>query len=78
MRKSGIREARQNLSALIDEVKKGRVVVITERGRPVARLVPPTPGRGKPFPNRLAFRRTMPILTPPVSTSIIEERADRF
>jgi prevent-host-death family protein len=78
MRKSGIREVRQNLSTLIDEVKKGRVIVITKRGRPVARLVPPTPGRGKPFPNRAAFRRTMPILMPPLSTSIVEERADRF
>lgn len=40
MRTAGIREARQNLSALLDEVKKGREVVITERGRPVAKLVP--------------------------------------
>ena len=39
MRTAGVREARQNLSALLDEVKKGREVVITERGRPVAKLV---------------------------------------
>ena len=30
MRTAGIREARQNLSALLDEVKKGHEVVITE------------------------------------------------
>ncbi len=41
MRTAGVREARQNLSALLDEVRKGREVVITERGRPVAKLVPP-------------------------------------
>jgi len=78
MRKSGIREARQNLSTLIEAVRKGHVIVITDRGRPVARLVAPIPPAGKPFPNRSAFRRAMPVLTPPLSASIVEERADRF
>src|SRR5438132_1206354 len=36
MRSAGIREARQNLSALLEEVRKGREVVITEHGRPRA------------------------------------------
>ena len=40
MKKAGIREARQNLSVLIDEVKKGHEVVITERGKPVAVIFP--------------------------------------
>jgi prevent-host-death family protein len=78
MRKSGIRQARQNLSTLIEEVKKGRVIVITDRGRPVARLMPLEPPTGKPFPDRSVFRRAMPVLTPPLSLSIVEERADRF
>jgi len=33
MNRAGIREARQNLSALIAEVEKGRQIVITDRGR---------------------------------------------
>jgi len=78
MKKAGIREARQNLSALIEDVKKGREIVITERGRPVARLVPPTRGAGRPFPDLSAFRRKMPVLTPPLSASIVEDRGDRF
>ena len=77
MKVAGIREARQNLSALIDEVRKGRQVVITDRGKPVARLVPPVPRR-RPLPNLAAFRRTMPVVTPPLSTAIVEDRADRF
>ena len=36
MRKAGIREARQNLSVLLDEVREGREVLITDRGKPVA------------------------------------------
>jgi prevent-host-death family protein len=77
MRSAGVREARQNLSALLDEVKKGREVVITERGRPVAKLVPLDPPRGRGVPNLAAFRRTMPVFDPPLSTTVAEERDDR-
>ena len=78
MKKAGIREARQNLSALIEDVKKGREIVITDRGRPVARLVPPSQQTGAPFPDLSRFRRTMPVLTPPLSGSIQKDRGDRF
>ncbi|PYN24617.1 MAG: type II toxin-antitoxin system prevent-host-death family antitoxin [Candidatus Rokuibacteriota bacterium] len=78
MRTAGVREARQNLSALLDEVKKGREVVITEHGRPVAKLVPPDRPRGKGVPDLAAFRRTMPVLDPPLSTTIEEDREDRI
>lgn len=36
----GIREARINLSKLIKDVRSGMEIVITDRGTPVARLVP--------------------------------------
>jgi prevent-host-death family protein len=36
----GIRELKEQLSGQIKEVKKGATLVITERGKPVARLVP--------------------------------------
>ena len=77
MRTAGVREALQNLSVLLDEVKKGREVVITERGRPVAKLVPPDRPRGRGVPNLAAFRRTMPVLDPPLSTTVADEREDR-
>ena len=37
----GIYDAKIQLSRLIQEVAAGREVVITKRGKPVARLVPP-------------------------------------
>ncbi len=36
----GIREARINLSKLIRDVRDGMEIIITDRGTPVARLVP--------------------------------------
>ena len=36
----GVRELRQNLSKYLDRVKEGEVLVVTERGRQVARLIP--------------------------------------
>lgn len=38
----GIFEAKNRLSELVDKVSKGEKVTITRRGRPVARLVPPS------------------------------------
>ena len=78
MRTAGVREARQNLSALLDEVKKGREVLITERGRPVAKLVPPDRPRGKGVPDLAALRRRMPVFDPPLSATLDEDREDRF
>ncbi|GMU56103.1 MAG: hypothetical protein AMXMBFR33_52490 [Candidatus Xenobia bacterium] len=39
-RRCGIREAKTNLSTLLKELRTGREIVITDRGRPVAKLVP--------------------------------------
>lgn len=39
MKVASVADAKSHLSALIDEVQSGAEVVITRRGRPVARLV---------------------------------------
>lgn len=49
---AGVREAKARLSRLIREVQRGREWVITERGRPVARLVP-IPARDLPMEERV-------------------------
>ncbi len=40
----GVFEAKNHLTALLDEVEGGGEVLITRRGKPVARLVPAEPG----------------------------------
>ena len=78
MKSAGIREARQNISELIEAVRKGREILITDRGRPVARLVPADKSNARAFPGRAAFRRSMPIFHPPLSSTISEDRGDRL
>lgn len=78
MRVAGVREARLNLSELLTEVRKGREVVITDRGRPVARLVPPERTQGKPFTSRRRFRASVHLKGAPLSLTVAAGRADRL
>lgn len=77
MKQAGIREARQNLTALIEEVRKGREVTITDRGKPVARLVPARRAEARTYSGRAAFRRKMPKLTVSLSDAVIHGRSER-
>jgi prevent-host-death family protein len=42
MKRIGIRELNQHASRVIDRVRNGEVIEVTDRGRPVARVVPIT------------------------------------
>ena len=44
MQEIGLFEAKNKLSALVDRVEHGAEIVITRRGKPVAKLVPAGPG----------------------------------
>lgn len=43
----GVREAKTNLSKLLQLVSAGEEIVITRRGEEVGRLVPPRPSAGR-------------------------------
>jgi prevent-host-death family protein len=54
MKKATITETKNSLSALIDRVRHGETIVITDRGRPVARLVSALTGAAEDPEGRLA------------------------
>ena len=56
-----LKEARRRLSALVTAAERGESVVITRRGKDVARLVPPAPGPLQPFPDLAEFRASIKI-----------------
>jgi prevent-host-death family protein len=76
MRRAGVREARQNLSDLLDDVKKGREVVITEHGRAVARLAPLQDDQR--FPDLSRARRLIKRRDIALSKAVLEDRNDRL
>jgi prevent-host-death family protein len=55
----GVRELRQNLSKYLDRVKAGEDLIVTERGRAVARLVPSTSNAYAELASR--FGATVPV-----------------
>jgi prevent-host-death family protein len=66
MERIGIRELNQRTSQVIERVRRGEVVEVTERGRLVARLVPAEPAP-EPLERLVAEgRATPPTLTGPV------------
>ncbi len=75
MRTAGVREARQRLSELLDEVRKGREVLITDRGRPVAKLAPVE--SSQPFPDLSRVRRAYRGDDPALTDAVIDGREDR-
>jgi prevent-host-death family protein len=77
MKTAGIREARQGLSSLVAEVRKGREIVLTEHGRPVARLVPLCDETASAFRSHRRFRAAIGQAGARLSTAVAEDRADR-
>ena len=67
MQQIALSEAKARLSELLDDVERGDTIVITRRGRPIARLVSERDSRQheilKTMERIEEFRRTMPPIT---------------
>ena len=75
MRIAGVREARQDLTSLLEDVAKGREVTITDRGRPVARLVPVSVRQS--FPDLSRVRAATYGRQVRLSDVVLDDREDR-
>lgn len=85
----GIRQLKNEASALIDQVEHGEVLTVTRRGRPVARIVPigMAPGIAKLVEDgRVRWSGRKPTLPAPVALrgsgpsaaeTVIEDRGPR-
>jgi prevent-host-death family protein len=73
------RDARRQLSQLLDDAEQGKSVVITRYGRRVARLGPAGPTHGKRLPDLSEFRESVrPKGTALSKTVIRSRRQDRY
>jgi len=55
---------RANLSGVLRDVEAGERVRVTRRGRPIANLVPATPGQGEAVEKLIAEGRVTPATRP--------------
>lgn len=77
MGRIGLREPNQQTSQVIERVKRGEVVEVTERGELVARLVPAEPAPGGLERLVAEGRAVPPTLTGPVPMPVILARGER-
>ena len=71
-----IREARKRLSAIVDAAERGRLTVITRRGRRVARVEPVEGAAGRPLPDLAEFRESIKSKGKPLSKIVIDHRKE--
>jgi prevent-host-death family protein len=79
MREVSVREARAEIARLLEAAEAGEDVIITRRGRPVARLVA-VAAESAPqvaFTSRRELRKSLPASEHPSSRLIREMREDR-
>lgn len=75
MQSVSIAQARSHFAHLIDAVGSGQVVIITRRGREVARLVP-SQQEGVPLPGRAAERKTLAMAGAKVGSGVVQRLRD--
>jgi len=72
-----VKDARSQLSELLDRVERGEEVIIRRRGKKVAKLV--SPGTTHPLPSLRQFRASLKIKGRPMSEVVISARdEERF
>lgn len=77
MKTASITEAKNRLSALIDQVRHGQAVLITDRGTPVARIESVVSGAGPEAEGRLARLQRQGIVSPaggPAPKALLAEK----
>lgn len=78
MIKANVREARQNLSHLLDQVENGEEVIISRRNHIVARIIPYVEQKTlKSLPMLKTFRDSIEVTGKSLSQMISDERANR-
>ena len=70
-----IKEARGKFSALINQAEQGTEIILTRRGKEVARLVP-SPGKAKRLPSLETFRKSIKVAGNPLSAAVTETREE--
>jgi prevent-host-death family protein len=74
MRSVNIREARRRLSDIVDAAQRGESVIITRRGRKVARVAPVVPAGDRTLPDLTDVRASIAIKGKGLSRTVTKTR----
>ncbi len=69
-----VKEARSQISKLINAAQRGSAVAITRRGKPVAQLLPRPATERKPLPDLSAFRAAIKIRGKRLGRTVVGQR----
>ncbi len=73
MSKVSVEEAARNLKALLEQVAAGEEVILVDRDKPVARLVPPSTEKDL-LADMKQFRESLAVTGEPLSQTVIKAR----
>jgi prevent-host-death family protein len=74
MNSVNIRQARRRLSEIVDAAERGESVVITRRGKQVARIAPIARRATKGLPDLSEFRASVKVKGKPLSQVVADAR----
>lgn len=76
MKTATVGEIQKNFARVLKEIHAGEEIVVTRRGKPVARIIPPAPASNIEWPD--FFEESIEIKGKPLSGIVLEGREDRF
>ena len=72
MTEVSVKDARSQLSRLLDRIERGEVIIITRRGKKVAKLV--SPKEGHRLPSMKGLRDSITVKGGPLSQTVVNAR----
>ena len=79
MTRISMREARKHLSELIDAANRGEQIILTRRGKNVARLMPAADTEAAGLPDLKDFRASLKIIGRSLTNELLDQRnEERF
>lgn len=73
-----VKQARANISSLLNRIQEGEEILILRRGKKIARLVP-VDNESRRLPDLSKFRNSIQVPGEPLSQTVMQEREqERF
>lgn len=76
MKTATVGEVQKHLARILKEIMAGQEILVTKRGKPVAKLIPLGPGETIEWPD--FYQEALEVRGKPLSEIIMEQREERL